>query len=114
MKFVKSIALIIFSFISICNYAGDEKKNNKTEVVNAIISGKIIDFSDNQPLAGVKIMVEGYDKVYYTDFDGNYSIKDLPKGDYSLSIHMTSFVEKAISSQYSNNSASSTIKLFPN
>ena len=114
MKFVKSIALIIFSFISICNYAGDEKKNNKTEVVNAIISGKIIDFSDNQPLAGVKIMVEGYDKVYYTDFDGNYSIKDLPKGDYSLSIHMTSFVEKSISSQYSNNSASSTIKLFPN
>ena len=93
MKFVKSIALIIFSFASIYNYAGDEKKNNKSEVVNAIISGKVIDFSDNQPLSGVKIMVTGYDKVYYTDFDGNYSIKDLPKGDYSLSIQMTSFVE---------------------
>ena len=111
MKLVKSTLLIVLSFISIYNYAGDEKKNNKTKVVNSIISGKIIDFSDNQPLAGVKIMVAGYDKAYYTDFDGNYSINDLPKGDYTLSIHMTSFVEKSISS---NNSVSSTIKLFPN
>lgn len=114
MKFVKSIVLIICSFISISNYAGDEKKNNKPEVTYAKISGKVIDFSDNQPLAGVKIMVVGYDEVYYTDFDGNYSIKDLPKGDYSLSIQMTSFVEKSFSSNYSNNSSSSIIKLFPN
>ncbi len=38
------------------------------------ISGKVIDLNDNNPLAGVSVIVENTQKGTMTDFDGNYSI----------------------------------------
>ena len=102
----------LFLFSLTINSYGDDKKNPNNEHVNHVISGKVIDFSDNKP-AGVQIIVDGLDEVYYTDFDGNYSIKDLPQGEYSIKFRMTSFSEKFTIFQINSNLSSSTIKLFP-
>lgn len=113
MKMIKLISSLFLFLLTINSYGGDDKKNPNNEHVNHVISGKVIDISDNQPLAGVQIIVDGLDKVYYTDFDGNYSIKDLPQGEYSIKFRMTSFSEKFKIFQINSNLSSSTIKLFP-
>ena len=44
------------------------------------ISGSITDSEDNQPLAGVNILVEGESNGSISDFDGNFTISDFESG----------------------------------
>lgn len=48
------------------------------------ISGRVTDQSNNEPLIGTNVLVVGTNFGAATDLDGNYIIKNLPPGKYSL------------------------------
>jgi iron complex outermembrane receptor protein len=58
-------------------------------------SGKVLS-ADNQELVGAKIEVVGTDYVFYTDFDGNFDLSELPEGTYTLKISYISYKDKVI------------------
>jgi len=67
------------------------------------VSGKVIDETTGETLAGVKITVPGTDKVAYTDFDGEFKIEcDLSKGD-QVSVSMISYDSKIFKATDSGN-----------
>ena len=76
--------------------------NKSTETVSAnstvSISGKVIDFTSGEALAGVEVAIEGSSKKVHTDFDGNFKIENLKPGSYNLIAsyisYNKSFIEK--------------------
>ncbi|MCG8698384.1 MAG: TonB-dependent receptor, partial [Bacteroidales bacterium] len=55
------------------------------------ISGTIFDQSNNEPLIGATVVITGTTKGTITDFDGNYSIKGLDPGTYSVTMSFVSY-----------------------
>ena len=88
----KSILTLSFLAAVIFAFAGDtgksENKNKSTETVSAnaavSISGKVIDFTSGEALAGVEVAIEGLAKKVHTDFDGNFKIENIKPGTYNL------------------------------
>ena len=48
------------------------------------LKGKVIDFNSGESLTGVEVAIEGSTIKAYTDFDGNFEIKDVKPGNYNL------------------------------
>ncbi len=72
---MKKQLLFIFILIT-CVYCSGFS-NDKPKPVNTksiILSGKIIDFSNNENLAGVKITCATCNKTIYSDLDGNFFV----------------------------------------
>jgi hypothetical protein len=70
----KEIVLIIILCLFVCvlGFAGEKPKANNTKSI--LLSGKIIDFKNNENLAGVKISCSNCEKTFYSDLDGNFFI----------------------------------------
>ena len=104
------IVSVLFILSVFAGYAGDDKGDKATTTLN----GTIVNYSDNEPLVGVKVEIVESGKTIYTDLDGNFSISNLPLGEYSLQIQHPSYSEKTIRGLAVNNSTGLTIRLFPN
>ncbi|WP_044397553.1 TonB-dependent receptor [Lacinutrix sp. Hel_I_90] len=65
---IKFTALLIFAFC-ISTYAQ-----------NVNVTGTVISKMDNMPIVGVNVLVKDSNKGDVTDFDGNFSINDVPVG----------------------------------
>ena len=55
---------------------------------NATITGKITDTAKGNPLIGANVVITG-DKINTgaaSDFEGNYTIKNIPPGSYDLKV----------------------------
>lgn len=48
------------------------------------LKGKVVDFNSGESLTGVEVAIEGSTIKAYTDFDGNFEIKDVKPGNYNL------------------------------
>lgn len=48
------------------------------------LKGKVVDFNSGEALTGVEVSIEGSTLKTYTDFDGNFEIKDVKPGNYNL------------------------------
>ncbi len=94
------LAAVVFAFAD--NNGNSENKNKSAETVSAnavvSISGKVIDFTSGEALAGVEVAIEGSTKKVHTDFDGNFKIENLKPGAYNLIAsyisYNKSFIEK--------------------
>ncbi len=94
------VAAVVFAFAG--NTGNSENKTKSTETVSAnavvSISGKVIDYTSGESLAGVEVAVEGSSKKAYTDFDGNFKIENIKPGSYNLIAsyisYNKSFIEK--------------------
>lgn len=60
------------------------------------ITGIVTDKTIGESIPGVKIMLEGQNKGAFSDLDGNYTIKDIPAGTYSLSFKYDTYNTKII------------------
>ncbi len=56
----------------------------------ATVSGKVTDNATSQPVVGAKIIFSDNHKAI-SDYDGNYTIQDVPYGEYNVVITMLSF-----------------------
>lgn len=48
------------------------------------LKGQVVDFNSGESLTGVEVTIEGTSIKAYTDFDGNFEIKDVKPGSYNL------------------------------
>ncbi|MFV0365844.1 MAG: carboxypeptidase-like regulatory domain-containing protein [Mangrovibacterium sp.] len=71
-----------------------EVNNEKKETAKADVtelSGVVLDQETNEALVGVKVELEGTGKVVYTDFDGNYTFKNVEPGNYDVVASFVSY-----------------------
>ena len=92
MKSIKFITVIILLLAVFELFAENEDKTTScTEVGTTIIKGTISDAGSGELLPGVSINLEGIEKTYYTDFDGNFIIEDIQPGKYDITFSYISY-----------------------
>lgn len=60
------------------------------------INGSVLDNNNFEGLIGASIYIEETGETIYTDFDGNFSLENIPAGDYTFKISMISYQEVVI------------------
>lgn len=104
---MKKVALIILSiifFTAVSSAFTDNTGDGAPKTVS--LSGKVIDKSNQETLAGALIRIEGTDLETYTDFDGNFTFTGLLPDTYKVKCSMISYsdIEEEIEiDQKSNN-----------
>jgi hypothetical protein len=97
------IVSVFSSAFAVNNDRTAEKGKTTEATVTSIpatvsISGKVIDLTSGEALAGVEVSIEGSTTKVHTDFDGNFKIENLQPGAYNLIAsyisYNKSFVEK--------------------
>ena len=93
-KTVKSIFIFsaLILLLNVTAYAAGE--GDKTH--SNILSGKVIDKTTNESLAGVKIILIGTDKFTYSDLEGKFEFENIDSGTYSIECSYISYEEKVI------------------
>ncbi len=98
MKTVVVIATSLLLSLSVFAGSGDnnEKKEKESksvalvENVHAVqLTGSVVDEKNKEALAGAAIVVDG--KKYYSDLDGNFSIRDVKPGRYEMVVELISY-----------------------
>ncbi len=96
---MKRNALISFiiCFITLTSFqlfAEGGVTNSPAQTVS--LSGHVTDLNTGESLAGVVIKMEGTDIKTYTDFDGNFIIKNLKPGTYNVVASFISYKKSLI------------------
>jgi protocatechuate 3,4-dioxygenase beta subunit len=110
------LTTVVFAFAGIKGNSANNSKSTETASINAVvsISGKVIDFTSGEALAGVEVAIEGLSKKVYTDFDGKFKIENIKPGAYNLIAsfisYNKSFIEKL---KIENSTEDLNIKLQP-
>lgn len=107
------IIIAIISLQTAITFAGNDN-DNKTSINNTQttqINGKIVDFNNQEGLSGVAIKIVGTDQVVYTDFDGNFSIKNLHLGEnVKLQVNYISY-KSVVISDFKTSAINNTVKV---
>lgn len=74
------------------------------------ISGKVIDITTGEALAGVTVSIEGTDKVAFTDFDGNFRFSDVSQASAKISASFISYEKSLLNIIPSSNEVIVTMK----
>lgn len=69
-----------------------------TEKGLASLEGTVTDQVSGESLAGVKLMLEGYNIIRYSDFEGRFSIGNLSPGKYTVLVEYVSYDRKKLES----------------
>ncbi len=83
----KSILPIIFSLLCVNLFAQ-----------NGSVSGKIIDESTGEELVGAVVQIESLGLGAASDLFGDYTIKNIPSGNYDLTVNYISYQSKKVTS----------------
>ena len=98
---MKSMLLLASSLlISLSAFAGTESnevtKEKESQPVAPVemvqtlqLTGSVVDEKNHEALAGAAIALNG--KKYYSDLDGNFAIKDVKPGRYSVVVELISY-----------------------
>jgi len=88
----KSITLLTaVLLISLAGFSSNSKEISKETELTFSVSGKILDITTGEALAGVKVFFEETDTHAYSDFDGNFKINGLYAGQYTLTTTFISY-----------------------
>lgn len=93
MKKVLILGIALVSFIIVRAADCENVSNAETPVVTEI-SGTVVDILNGEYLTGVAVEFNG--KVIYTDFDGNFSFKNVIPGKYELKTSLVSYKDEVI------------------
>lgn len=93
------IFLLFVNFITIPVWGDNDQnihKENNTEEPKkentGVITGVVLDEETNEPLVGVKVILEGTDKIVYTDFDGYFQFDKIEAGRYNIITNYVSYI----------------------
>ena len=94
-KFVLSLLLIGSTVLAMATNKESKSENTSTNTAALTqLYGEVIDKNTNETLVGVKVTIDGTDKVAYTDFDGKYSFDNMKPGKYKLTASYISYESK--------------------
>jgi len=77
MKTLSIIITIVMLQIA-TGFAGNDNNHKINNTQTTKITGKVVDFNNQEGLAGVAVKIVGTDKTVYTDFEGNFFIDNIP------------------------------------
>lgn len=60
------------------------------------LSGKVVDLTTGESLAGVKVVLEGTQHETFTDFDGNFSFRNLSVSEAKISASLISYEKTSL------------------
>jgi len=83
-----STIVLVFALNSI--YAG-EKGAKAPKMVT--LTGKVLDKSNQEAIAGALVKIDGIEKEVYTDLDGNFTISGIVPDTYKIKCSMISYNE---------------------
>jgi TonB-dependent receptor len=83
-------------FLAVSNYAQE----------NGSVYGKIVDANNGEELIGANILLQGTTLGAASDLEGNYSIKNIPEGSYTLVASMIGYSKVTITNVEITNSKS--------
>ena len=81
------ITLILATFFGFVFADNDGVKSSQpaeTPLQTVTLTGCVVDISSGEALTGVEVKIDGTDIKAYTDFDGNFEIRDVKPGKYNL------------------------------
>ena len=82
---LRSVAIVLATFFSSLLFA------------QSAIEGKVLDKKTKEPLVGASIFIEGTSRGTTTDIDGNFQLKGLQAGKYTLSVSYVSYKKQRLS-----------------
>lgn len=96
-KFVLSVLLIGSTVLAMAANKESKPENTSTNTTAPTqLYGEVIDKNTNETLVGVKVTIDGTDKVAYTDFDGKYRFDNLKPGKYKLTASYISYENSTV------------------
>jgi hypothetical protein len=94
LKIMKKLSISLLAFVLLLgvsfSFAGNSSEN-PPKTVN--LSGKVVDKSSEEALAGALVIIEGTDMETYTDFEGNFSFKGVVPDTYRVKCSLISYDE---------------------
>ena len=63
------------------------------------LNGMVVEEATGEPLAGARIILAGYDKEIFSDFDGNFTIEGLAPGNYDIEVSFISYESLELKAQ---------------
>ena len=74
---------------------GSESKEVSTAsgISLATITGKVFDKLTGETLTGACVYIQELDLAVYTDFDGNFAVKNVKPGSYTIKTKLISYCE---------------------
>jgi len=92
---MKKVTLIITAFIFSAFISVTFADNTNGEAPKTVtISGKVIDKTSQEALAGALVKIDGIEKEVYTDLDGNFTINGIAPDTYKIKCSMISYSEQ--------------------
>ena len=106
----------LFVFMIFCVHAKERNDKNGSSVnadntASLVITGSVFDQNSGESLVGVEIQIEGTDLKTYTDFDGNFSFKNVKPGEYKLVSNYISYQQNTKTVDISSDNSEVKIKL---
>jgi len=77
-------------------FAGDSEKKSTTEKSTCSYTGVVLDAQNAEALSGATIKVVELDREVFADFDGNFTLENIPEGTYTLEISFVSYETKIV------------------
>ncbi len=93
------LMVLVMTMFSVLNAMADNNSgtpSNNDAAQSASITGKIIDKTTGEPLAGVTVKIEGTNLEVYTDFDGNFTFKNIAPSIINLKVSLVSYKENVL------------------
>ncbi len=94
----KSVIAILFFFSVSFAFAGDGSGKNKEKAANCSYTGFVLDAANAEALTGATVKIVELNKQVFTDFDGKFTLAEIPEGEYTLEISFISYDTKVIQS----------------
>lgn len=92
----KVFPFLLFCLITATSFAGDSEKKSKSERSICSYTGVVLDAENAEALTGATIKVVELDREVFADFDGNFTLENIPEGTYTLEISFVSYDTKII------------------
>ena len=98
MKNSLFFAILMLALLNVSNLSSKGKAEAEAKATVSVstveLNGIIFDKNTNESLAGVVVLVNG--QKVYTDFDGNFTVKNVCNGVCELKISMISYEDRIL------------------
>lgn len=94
MKKITILFMLVLTVFALNAKENESKANDTESNATTVLTGTIADENSGESLVGVEVKIEGTDLKTYTDFDGNFSFKNVKPGEYKLVTNYISYQKK--------------------
>jgi len=94
MKKITILFMLVLTVFAVNAKENDNKTSDTESAATLVLTGTVADENSGESLVGVEVKIEGTDLKTYTDFDGNFSFKNVKPGEYKLITNYISYQKK--------------------